>query len=72
MLQHSEVTAGYYCSLKDVTHVALLGTTSVWLMFRTILFPRDGHMQCMLSEVCLEVCPCVLVLILMVPWQRLH
>ena len=29
MPQHSEVSTSYYCSLTDVTCVALLGTTSV-------------------------------------------
>ena len=36
MLQHSEVPTSYYCSLTDVTCVALLGTTSVWPTLRNI------------------------------------
>ena len=49
MLQHSEVPTSYYCSLTDVTCVALLGTTSVWPTLHNILLLYVGRMQCMLS-----------------------
>ena len=75
MLKHSEVKAGYYRSLKDVTHVALLphlyGSCSILFFFLL----QDGRMQCILSlgmQSLSQGCICVLVLILTVPLQRLR